>query len=443
MCPEPREVAIRILTERGDASRVTYFEGIADPRDRALARELATGTLKWRKLLDHYLSSFTSRPVGRLPARLQNALRVGAFQLLFTAVPAYAAVNSVVAAIPGKGERSFANGVLRSLSRNGGHLDMPSLDAEPRRYVAVRFSHPEWISSLFLRRFDLSGAMMLAAQDNLPPPLSLRVNSLRVGRDRYLEVLREAGYDAVPGVTQDSVRVLGGADVTGLPGFEQGLFVVQDEGAAAISAVVSPQPGDRVWDVCAAPGGKTAHLAEMMKDTGEILATDIDTARVEMVRQAASRLGLRSVSTAAMDATQPGAALLAGGFDRILLDAPCSGLGVLRRNADLRWNRRESDIAAMARRQRALLDAVAPHLRPGGTLVYSTCTLVEEENERVWTEFLRKHADLDPDDPARGAAGDVSALFSERPFAGPGYRYILPHRSGTDGFFVARAVLRS
>lgn len=438
----PREVAIRILCETGDTSRASYFEGLDDPRDRALAKELASGTLQWRGLVDYHLARFSDRTLGSLRPRLLSALRVGVFQLLFTGVPQYAAVNSVVESLRHGGERSFANGVLRSVARSAGHLDLPSVDAEPLKYIATRFSHPEWIAKAYLRRFGLSDSLRLASHNNCPPPLVLRVNLLRATREDYLRLLRAKGYRAEESLTPAGVRVMDGADVTSLPGFRDGLFVVQDEGAGAISAAVGVQAGERVWDVCAAPGGKTTHMAEMMGGTGEVLATDIDPARVDMVRETASRLGLRNVTAAVMDATGDGPKEPGTLFDRILLDAPCSGLGVLRRRADLRWNRRESDVEKMAARQSAMLDSVAPRLRPGGTLVYSTCTLTSEENECVWKDFLRKHPEFLVLDPREGAACEYRRLYAGERFAGPGYRYILPQDWDTDGFFVARAVKR-
>jgi len=440
---DPREVAVRILTERGDASRGSYLQGLGDPRDRALVQELVSGTRKQRGLIDRHLAAFSSRPTGQLPARLLNALRVGVFQLLFTGIPAYAAVSSTVGCLSRRGERAFANGVLRAAASSLGHVDMPSLDEDPVGYAAARYSYPRWIIALFIRRFGLTGALSTCFLGNEPPPLALRVNSLLASRDQYLGMLGEAGHSAEPGAMGASVRVRGGGDVTKLPGFAEGLFVVQDEGATAIGEAVAPLPGDKVWDVCAAPGGKTTHLSELMEGQGEVLATDVDDSRVKMVNESVGRLRLENVSAQVMDATKPD---WSRRFNRILVDAPCSGLGVLRRNPDLRWNRRLSDIPRMVSRQAALLESAAGCLLPGGTLVYSTCTLTEEENEGVWTAFLGKHPGLEPDDPARGSGADAAAaklgLYAGPPFAGPGYRYILPHLSGTDGFFVARAAKR-
>ena len=436
MHKDAREVAVRILRETGDTSRASYFEGLKDPRDRALAHQLAAGSLKWRGLLDHCLGEFSSRKLESLRPDLLAALRVGAYQLLFTAVPQYAAVDSVVRLQKHPGERSFANGVLRSVARTVGHVSLPDLDEDPASYLSTRFSHPSWMSKLLIDRFGLALALLIAQGNNLPPPLTLRLNLSRVARERYLASLKAEGHRAEPGLSSPAVRLLNGADVTELPGFSEGLFVVQDEGGGAISAALGPEPGDRVWDVCAAPGGKTSHLAEMAK-SGQVFATDVDPDRVAMIDETIKRLGLPNVITAVMDATT--APKVAGKpFDRILLDAPCSGLGVLGRHPDLRWNRRESDIATMASRQAAMLRNAAPNLAVGGILVYSTCTLTRDENEGVWHGFLRGHPGFAGVDPAI-RAGEYAPLFAGDPFTGDGYRYILPGPH-SDGFFVACAV---
>lgn len=437
MHKDPRAVAIRIVSEAGDTSRATYYAGITDPRDRALAYRLAAGTLKWRGLIDRHLEGFSSRGLSSLRPEVLAALRVGAFQLLFTDTPPYASVDSVVRLQRDPRLRGFCNGVLRSVARAAGHVELPSLDRDPVLYVEARYSLPRFVAKLLVERFGVSEALRHARRSNSRPPLSLRLAGSRPAREEYLGLLHAQGIAAEEGATPRFVRLPAGSTVTELPGFAEGLFSVQDEGAAAISAAVRPKGGHRVWDVCAAPGGKTAHLAEMLGGSGEVVATDIDAGRVRMIEDTVQRLGLEGVSTAVLDATDAGASSRLGTFDCILLDAPCSGLGVLRRHPDLRWNRRESDIPAMARRQATLLRAVAPRLRPGGILVYSTCTLTYEENEGVWLPFLEEHKELVPVDP-KERAGDFSALYSEN-LAGRGCRYILALEHDTDCFFVGCA----
>ena len=435
----PREVAVRLLSEKGGASRSSLLDALRDPRDRALAIELVSGAIKWRRLIDRELARMSTRPLDKISPRLLSALRVGAFQLLFTGMPAYAAVNTAVGCLNGPGERAFANAVLRGVSRCLGHVELPSIDHDEVLYGALRYSYPDWIASLFIERFGLSSALALLDLGNRPALLTLRVNDLRVTAEAYLKMLRERGIEAELGAQDVAVKLKRGADVASLPGYREGLFAVQDEGAIAVGEVVAPAPSEEVWDVCAAPGGKTTHLAQMMKGSGRVLATDVNEERAAMVTENASRLGLENIEVRVLDATR---ADLGRSFDRILIDAPCSGLGTIRRNPDLRWNHRPDDIPKMAERQALLLEAAVKHLRAGGVLVYSTCTLTKEENEGVFSEFLKKHPELAPDDPAGPSGQGTKRLFAGPPFAGPGYRYILPHLSGTDGFFVARAVKR-
>jgi len=431
-----REVAVRILMDLGDTSRVSYYVGLSDERDRSLAFRLAAGCLRWRGLLDFHLQAVSKRKLDRLSSRLLAAMRLGAYQLLFTDTPAYAAVHTAVGLLRYGGERAYANGVLRVVAKNAGHVEMPSLDDDPAGYLAIRFSHPTWVAKLLVDRFGPRTALRIADADNREAPLSLRVSKKRTTQIELLKSLRESGCHAEEGISSGFVRVLDGGKVEMLPGFSEGLFVVQDEGAAAIAAALGVLPGDSVWDVCAAPGGKTSYLAEMAGDRGRVYATDIDAARVRLIDETVERLGLHNIQTAVLDATL--GLTQSRKFRRILVDAPCSGLGVMRRHPDLRWNRREDDVPNMVRRQKALLFAAAPHLCCGGTLVYSTCTLTLAENEGVWETFLAGHPELRPFDPL-SFAGEFRPLFFDASPVGAGCRYILPGFSGTDGFFVACA----
>ncbi len=267
------------------------------------------------------------------------------------------------------------------------------------------------------------------------------MNRLKTSPEELLGRLRGSGVPAEPGPLPESITLLKGAGVTSLPGFHEGEFVVQDASATLVSLTTGARPGEAVWDACAAPGGKTTHLAEMMEGSGRLVATDIDASRAGMVEEALKRTGFDFAQVLASDATQLSSESdpFRNRCDRILVDAPCSGLGVLRRNPDLRWNRRESDIRPMSERQRRLLASAKGHLRVGGVLVYSTCTLTKEENEDTWLHFLSHEGDMSPEDPAGALAPEYARMLSGEPFAGPGYRYVLPHRSGSDGFFIARA----
>ncbi len=431
---DARGVALGILLARERPSRVVSYDALKSSRDRALALDLVNGTVRWRRLLLSYVSSFSDRPVEELSPSLRNALLLGAYQLLILGMPPHAAVDSVVRCLKSRGERAYCNGCLRSISRNLGHVSLPRLRHDPVSYMSERYSYPDWIPSYFMGKAGVPWALAMCRQGNRLPSLSLRVNMAKTDSRSLLEQLTQAGYDAVKGQLHCSVQVTGGRAVKDFPGYRQGLFFVQDEGAMVISLVLAPEKGDSVWDVCAAPGGKTTHLAELVGPTGQVLATDIDAKRASMVTENAQRMGVSNVCVREMDATKD---VPEQDFDRVLLDAPCSGLGVLSRNPDLRWNRRKSDIEPMARRQKALLDNVVGKVKAGGVLVYSTCTLTDEENEMVWNEFLRTHPWFSPEDPVHFPGGEL--MTQDARFRGPGYRYLSPTESRTDGFFVARA----
>jgi 16S rRNA (cytosine967-C5)-methyltransferase len=439
-----RRIALDILGSTNGPPGLSCDLKRLDERDRALVKELVLGVERWKRFLDYYASFFCHRPVQRLSPKVLNGIRLGVYQMVFMGIPSYAAINSMVQCMGSKGERGFVNGVLRSISRNPGHVELPSLDTEIISYAAIRYSYPDWIVERYLRSFGLKDAISLLKSQNSPRPVTLRVNTARVDRDSLLKMFQANGYDAWPGSLDISIKVDKGRGVEQFPGYDEGLFVVQDEAAIIPTLALDPCPGDVVWDVCAAPGGKATHIAERVSQDGLVVASDIDSERAGMITRSCARLGLNNVATVALDATGPGeveAAFKKRGlplmYDKILVDPPCSGLGVIGKNPDIKWLRRESDIPKMARRQARILETARLFLRPGGCLVYSTCTLTHEENEDVWGCFVKKHG--------FAAALDSKRLFpsgdSRMPNAsGGGYMYLLPHIHGTDGFFIARGL---
>ncbi|HHY34532.1 MAG TPA: 16S rRNA (cytosine(967)-C(5))-methyltransferase RsmB [Firmicutes bacterium] len=448
-----RKVALDILCiGEKRAFRASPFQGKSfralPPDDRALCEELVMGTWRWRNVLDSVIASWSRYPVERLETRVREALRLGVYEILFTRMPAPAAVSITVDAV-GKASRQKAlvNAVLRRVAEHSGHIEMPPIE-DLESYIETRFSHPRWIVRRFIDTFGERGALALASFDQRVPPVTLRTNVLKTTRDSLVDLLRKAGVQARPGRYLDmAVEVSRAGPVTDLPGYHDGLFSIQDEGAMAVSLVVDPQPGEVVWDACAAPGGKTTHLAELMGDRGLVVATDKHEEGLGLLRHSVTRLGLRNIQIVYMDVTDLGsvAGKFEGPFDRVLVDAPCTGLGVLRRRADLRWRRREKDVSAMTDIQKKILNAVAPLVKPGGVLVYSTCTLTEEENQGVFSEFLEDHPEFSPSDPrpflpASMFKDEVPPEPRYRLSTGPGTVLLLPHVHGTDGFFIARAV---
>jgi 16S rRNA (cytosine967-C5)-methyltransferase len=394
-------------------------------RDRAFVTDLVYSTVRMQRRLDDLIARVSSRPVKRLDPPVRATLRLGAYQLL-DGVPAHAAVGETVQALAARSPRArgFANGVLRALARVGPPWPEPD-------DVAVRLSYPDWLVQRLVDELGQDTTREALAAMNEPAAVTLRVNGLRTSGDDVGADLARAGVHVEPGrLVPDALVVRGTGDPARLAAVRDGLVTPQDQGSQAVVALLDPQPGDRVADVAAAPGGKATAIAERVGDPGLVVAFDVDAGRTRLVREAADRLGVASVHPVVAD----GRALPspAGAFDRVLLDAPCSGIGVLRRRADARWRLRPEAIDELAVLQRALLGAAGALVRPGGVLVYSVCTLTGAETVEV-------------DGWAADALPEFDALDAPGPPWVPHGRgaLLLPQAAATDGMFALALRRRS
>jgi 16S rRNA (cytosine967-C5)-methyltransferase len=406
-------------------------------RDRAFATELVYGTLRWRGRLDFLLGQLLDRPLVALDPGVRTLLRLGAYQLLFCdSVPAAAAVDQTVRSARALGaERAsgYVNAVLRRLAQQAHALPLPALDADPLAHLEHALGVPRWIAERWLAAYGPAEAALLAEASNAAPPLTARANRERITRDALLAELRPRFPAARACRFAPDGVVLGHGGQPGAdPAFVAGLFTVQDEASQLVVELLDPARGERVLDACAAPGTKTSAIAERVGPEGVVVALDKSERRLALVGRAARRLGLENVTALARDASLSLADLPHAPFDRALVDAPCSGLGVLRRNPDARWRVGPEDPALLAATQAALLAAAAAVLRPGGTLVYSTCTLLHEENEAVVGDFLSREPGFRRLDAAGLPAALAKLLDAE------GALRTLPHRHGSDGFFAVR-----
>ncbi len=401
------------------------------PRDSALATELVFGTLRWQRYLDWILAPHAKRRLASLDARVLAILRMTAYQLVFLErVPPFAAVNDAVTLAPlTPGVKPFVNAVLRAFARRGAREREPAPPRDATEALATRCSFPTWLAARWGARYGREDAEALMRAMNERPPLTLRANTLRVTREALAARLAaEEGLAARPTRWAPEGLVVGPG---GAPGawraFAEGLFAVQDEASMLVARLLAPAPGATIADVCAAPGTKTTHLAQLMEDRGRVLAFDPQPARLARVREATARLGIKCIEP--LDGTVEA---LAPGFreacDGVLVDAPCSNLGVLRRNPDVKWRREPAELAASAERQRRILGAAAAMVKPGGRLVYATCSLEPEENEGVIAPFLAAHPEFRRDPPAEFPL----------PLDSDGTLRCLPHRHGTDGFTAIR-----
>ena len=406
----PRQLAWQVLLAVGAGAYAdvalerelqrTPIEGA----DRALATELAYGAIRQRRLLDAWLDALGKGPAQKQPPKLRWLLHLGLYQLLFSGrVPASAAVSTTVelAKRGGLGRLApVANGMLRSALRRREALgrepwDGLDLSADPRQSFGVRHSLPDWLASLVLEWLPLEQAEAFGLACNLPPSLDLRINPIKASLDELQAELLAAGVGAqvIEGLPLALTLVGRSGDLRGLPGYAEGQWCVQDRAAQRVALLLNPQPGERILDACAAPGGKSTHIAELMGDQGEVWAIDRSAARLRRVEINGARLGLQSIQVLAADARG-----LAGAkpewrasFDRILLDAPCSGLGTLARHADARWRMAPGAIEELIALQQQLLEGLLPLLKPGGQLVYATCTVHPAENGALIERFLANH----------------------------------------------------
>jgi 16S rRNA (cytosine967-C5)-methyltransferase len=400
-----------------------------DGRDRALATQLAYGTVQRVATLDHLIATLAARPVERLQPPLLAALRLGAFQLVFLdGVADHAAVgeSGELAKVDAPRGAGLVNAVLRRAAREGRALVEALPEATPAE-AALRHSHPEWIAELWFDALGPEDARALMAAGNRPAEAALRANALRTTAEALAAELPVAAHpaDRLP----EGLVLEGAFDAFGSPLWAQGAFMPQSRAAMAVARILDPRPGERVLDLCAAPGGKTTHLAALMEGRGAVVAVERHAGRAAALARTAARMGAEIVEVRTGDAAEPQEA---GAYDRVLVDPPCSDLGTLASRPDARWRKQVSTPGVLAPLQGAILRAGADALRPGGTLVYSTCTISPAENEDVVEAFLAQRHDFAVED--LGASDWSLWQHGRRPM----FLQTLPHRDRTDGFFIAR-----
>ena len=408
-----------------------------DARDSAFLLALVNGTLRNRARLDWILNQFSAQPVEKTDAWTRNILRFGAYQLLFlNRVPASAAVNTSteLAKIYGK-KHGYVNGLLRNLDRKRNSIPEPAFN-DPAIRLATVYSHPAWIVRRWLNRFGTERTEKLLSENNGDAPLVIRTNTLKTTRVMLKASLAEQGVDSVAtDFSESGLEIVSSPAIRTLAAYQDGLFIVQDQAAQLVSLMLSPKPGETVLDACAAPGGKATHLAEIMQDRGMIVALEKDATRMIRIEENSRRLGCTIVYATRGDAAQ----YQRGRYDKILLDTPCSGLGVLRRHPDGRWNKSERTIQECAEVQRRIIENCAQLLNPGGVLVYATCTTEPEENEDIVSSFLSLRANTFViDDPRSYLPRSAARLVDDS-----GFLHTYPQAAKMDGFCAVRLVRKA
>lgn len=438
-----RGLAVKILTriDRSDAyldklldHTIRYEE--MDDRDRRLLTEIATGVIRHRERLDWVLTGFYHGEFPKCIPTVKNALRVALYQILFLdKIPYSAAVNESVELVKRlKGNRSagIVNGVLRNVIRKLDAITWPNREQDPGHYLAVMESHPQWMVRRWVERLGEEETEKFLKANNERPPVTVRVQNGKASADSLLEEFTTLGAEGERSpLLPNYLRLRRLSDIASIPSFRDGGFIVQDDGIGLITALTGAQPGMRVIDLCAAPGGKSIAMAEMMENRGEILALDKYEAKLKLLAENVQRSGFSIIQPTVGDARK----ISLEPADVVLADVPCSGFGVLRRKPEIKWKREPGDLPELARLQSDILENAARLVKPGGILVYGTCTVEPEENEGIVQAFLNRHPEFELESAA--AALPESAVRMGV-VTEAGFLQTWPHRHGTDGAFGAR-----
>lgn len=436
----PRGIAVKILNrvERTDS----YLDKLLDTElksdelnelDKRFLTELTHGVIRWKTRLDFIIEHFCKNKFAMQDPNIRNALRVALYQILFlTKIPHAAAVNEAVEfvkKIRGQKAANLVNAILRNIIRNINKLPTPDNETDPIQYLSIMYAHPSWIVKRWVERYGLYETEQLLSANNERPTTVVRVNSLKTSADELAKLFEERGIKYVRSKYLDNFIKVGHlSGIYNLDLFTQGYFSIQDESSGLVVKLLDPKPGEKVIDLCSAPGGKTTFIAELMKNEGKIIAVDKYEHRLNLVKQSCERLGITNVEFIAEDAI----GLNFEPVDKVLVDAPCSGFGVIQKKPDIKWQRELSDIKNLSKTQLELLETASKLVKNGGVIVYSTCTIEPEENIEVVKAFLNNHPEFEIDDARNYLPSDV--VNSE------GCMETFPHKHDMDGGFAVRLV---
>jgi 16S rRNA (cytosine967-C5)-methyltransferase len=408
--------------------------------DKRLVTELVYGTVRMQNALDYILGQMLKKPLSELPLWILLILRLSLYQLVYLEkIPASAAVNegvNLAKKYGHKGTAALVNGVLRNYLRHQQQYALPQPEDGVLTYLTVTLSHPRWLAEYLLEQFGPKAATEFCLYNNQAHDVVIRTNTLKLGRPQLLSALQERGFSAQAGAFAPEAIILaqaGGLFTSDL--FMEGLFQAQDQASMLVAHALSPSPGSKVLDLCAAPGGKTCHLAQLMQNKGQIEAFDIHEHKLRLIRQNYQRLGIDIIQEKQADARYLPVEYQAWA-DYILLDAPCSGLGILSRRADARWRKSRQDILEMQKLAREILLAAAAYLRPGGSLCFSTCTITKEENQDNVQWFLEQRPDFELESFAAYLPASLPPQLLRQ--AESGILQLLPQNEGIEGFFISR-----
>ncbi len=460
----PRETALKILyeiNEKGAYSNISLNKHLEEnrlkPVDRAFVTEMVYGTEKWLLTIDWIIGSFSSVKLKKISPWILNIMRLGTYQLLYMdKVPVSAACNESVKLARKYGHSGtvgFVNAVLRKIAgiagtegtagtagtvgtgNKQGNIPLPDRK-DIIKYLSIKYSHPEWMVQKFTGLFGVEFTESLLDANNQVPPLTVRVNTLKTDRERLVRELQEEGISASNGrYCADALVLDNPSSINRIKAFTNGMFTVQDESSMLAAKVLDPQPEELIIDVCSAPGGKATYAAQLMGNKGRVLARDIHPHKLELVSETARRLGLDIIETELYNAAVLDDRYI-GKADRVLLDAPCTGLGIIRRKPDIKWTKEIGDETEITSLQFKLVRIASRYVKPGGVLIYSTCTITPGENAGMMERFLKSEegAEFVQEDLSAYLPVELAALLS----GDRGMLQLYPNRDGIDGFFIAR-----
>ena len=439
-----RETAMKILIDinknkaYSNLSLNKYLKDMKEKKDENLIREIIYGILENQIYIDYILSKVSKIKIKKIHSNILEILRIGIYQIVFMdKIPDSAAVNESVKLAKKyghKGTIGFTNGILRSITREKDKYT--SIDVgDKSKYISIKYSHPEYLVEKWVEEFGIDFTEKLCKANNSRPLLNIRVNTLKTDKENLIKNLNKKGIETREArYGEDALIVKNPYLITETDEFKEGLFTIQDESSMLVSQIMNPEEGSNVLDVCAAPGGKSTHIAEGMNNKGSILSRDIYPHKIKLIEENIDRLGIDIIKTEVYDALEKDESLL-GKFDYCLLDAPCSGLGLIRRKPEIKINRKEKDIKDLANLQYEIIQNIKDYVKVGGFLIYSTCTIGNEENIDVIKRFLKENSNF-----KLVNIEDRIKNKDEFTHLKDGYINLFPHIHGTDGFFIAKMI---
>lgn len=439
----PREMISEILVEinhNGGYNSVVLRQFLnknkdLSSQDKNFITEVVNGTLRNIYYIDHVIKQFSKTPINKIKPFILSVLRSSIYQICFMNTPNSASCNEAVKLVEKKGFiqlKAYVNAVLRNVSRNVDNIELP--DENTKEYLSVKYSHPLWIVNMWVAYYGFDTTKEICEINCLPPKVSIRINTLKTNYDELENLMVDSGVLVEKGkYTNNAMYLKATSNIGELETFKNGMFHVQDESSQLAVEVLNPKEGDKILDLCSAPGGKTFTICEKIEDRGEILACDIFEHKLNLVNDGSERLGLSAIKTRLQDATEY-VEEFSGYFDKVLVDAPCSGLGLLRKKPDIRSKKSGDEIDSLIEIQRKILENASKYVKVGGIIVYSTCTLSKKENEKNIEWFLQNFSEFE--------AVDISGCIDEiqNDTEKMGYVTLLPNIYKTDGFFISKLI---